>query len=457
MNIILATDSYKCTHHKMYPKDTRHVFSYFESRRGAKYQRVLFFGLQYLLQRISKPIIQADVDEAEAFVTEHLGPGIFNREMWDHIVNVHGGKLPVEIRALPEGTVSNVNLPLMTIVNTDPKCAPLTNHLETWLSQLWYPCTVATISRQAKKIFKDYLSITCDNEDGIQFMLHDFGMRGTSSMESASIGGAAHILNFSGTDTLAGISFLKEFYQADEMPAFSVPASEHSVMTSLGEEGEFDIVKKMLKEYPTGILSVVSDSYNILKAVEYYATTLKKDILSRDGKFVIRPDSGDPVEIVLACLKILEEHLDIKINDKGYKVLPPQIGLIWGDGVDLKDMNEVLENMMRSGWAASNIIFGMGGGLLQKCNRDTMRFAFKASAIDIGGSWSAVRKNPSSDTTKSSKGGILQVKDGTLMSRVPDSYQEIESFSKDGDLELVFKDGVVYRTQSLEDIKGRVS
>lgn len=446
-NIALMTDSYKLTHHKQYPKGTEYVYSYFEAREGSEYPYTVVFGIQWILNHLQGAVItKQDVDEAQKFCLAHFGADLFNREMWDIIINEHNGHLPIRIKAVPEGTIVPNSNVLMTIENTDPRCAALTNHLETWLCHLWYSCNVATLSRRTKEMMKDYLVATSDNLDHIDFMLHDFGMRGVSSMESAAIGGAAHLVNFKGTDTVIAITLLRQFYGADEMPGFSVPATEHSVMTALGREGEFEQVERLLKLYPTGILSVVSDSYDIFNACRMYGTRFKEQILARDGRFVVRPDSGNPVETVLKCLNILGEFFGTTKNSKGYKILPPQIGLIWGDGVDYYGIQEILEAMTNMKWAADNIVFGMGGGLLQKHNRDTQRFAFKASAICINGVWRDVYKDPVGGKKRSKKGRLGLYKMGNHLYTRPEGEL--------GDqLVTVFENGVITKNYTLDEIR----
>ena len=307
-NIILATDSYKQTHWKMYPPKTQQVGSYLEARKGGEYKETVFFGLQYILERYFSGIrvTRRKIDEAEIFCKEHFGQDLFNKKGWEYILNNYAGKLPVEIEAVPEGTAVSESNVLLTITNTDPNCFWLVNHLETLLVQLWYPCTVATISREQKKILKDALELTGSIEK-LPFMLHDFGYRGSTSVESASIGDAAHLVNFVGTDTIAGIEFLKEFYDGG-MTGFSVPAAEHSTITSWGEHAEEESYKHILDQYESGIVSVVSDSWNIYNACQnIWGGNFAERIIEEGGKrtLVIRPDSGNPEEVIPNCLNIL--------------------------------------------------------------------------------------------------------------------------------------------------------
>jgi len=451
MNICTLTDSYKFTHHSQYPKGTEAVYSYFESRTGAQFDETVFFGLQYLIKKhlVGQVVTQAKIDAAASLADAHVGPGIFNREGWEHILNVHDGYLPIRIRAVAEGTPVPTNNVLMTVENTDPYCFWLTNHLETVLTHVWYSSTVATLSRHVKKMIKKYLTQTAMSNAGLDFMLHDFGFRGTSSVESAGIGGLGHLVNFQGTDTLRAIETGMEYYNSG-VCAFSVPATEHSVMTSNGPEGEEAIVAQLLENHPTGLLSVVGDSYDIFDfASVVMGETFKEAILARDGVFVIRPDSGDPITTVLKLLMILGEKFGYETNDKGFKVLNPKVRIIWGDGLDYTMIEGILFATTKEGWSAENLVFGMGGGLLQKINRDTQRFAFKCSAQQRDGGWHDVWKDPI-DKSKASKRGRLQLVDVAGYQTAPDNGQG-------GLLRTVFLDGEMHNITDFESIRARAA
>ena len=449
--IITLTDSYKLTHHPMYVEGTEYVYSYFEARPGAKFPFTVFFGLQYLLTQLEGIVVKKeDIDYAEKLAALHFGNDkIFKRERWDYILEHHNGKLPIEICAVPEGTVVPINNILMTVVNTDPKCFWLTNHLETFLSHVWAPTTVATLSKTCKNLFNEFLTKTGSNLVGINFMLHDFGMRGTSSMETAGICGAGHLVNFMGTDTIIAMEYAHKYYEADLATlAYSVPASEHSVMTALGEDGEPKIIEHLLDTYPTGILSIVSDSYDIYRCVrEYYGKQFKEKILARDGKLVVRPDSGDPIQVVINLLEALGTIFGITTNKKGYQVLNPKVGLLWGDGLDIYKIEEILSAMKTHKWAAENIVFGMGGGLLQKINRDTQRFAFKSSAQCRNGIWYDVYKQPIDTTKVSKKGKLKLVKDnGTFLTvNQNDPRQDL--------LIPIFRNGEILKRWTFDEIR----
>ena len=445
-NIILMTDSYKATHWKMYPPKTSKAYSYLEARTGGEYPEVVFFGLQYLLQRYLEGVrvTRKNIDEANTFFLSHFGQNLFNKHGWEYIVDVHNGKLPVEIRAVPEGTTIPEGNVMLTIENTDPKCVWLTNHLETLLVQLWYPCTVATTSRQQKKMIVAALEKS-GTPNLADLKLHDFGYRGSSSPESAAIGGAAHLIHFRGTDTLAACELAMKYYNA-KMPGISIPAAEHSTITTWGENAEGDAFQHALKVYPAGLISIVSDSWDIQRACKLWGTELKNHVAQRDGTLVIRPDSGQPEKIVPDCLDILGEKFGYKTNDKGYKVLPDFLRLIQGDGISRHTLGRIIDAIIQRGWSLDNVAFGSGGGLLQCVNRDTQRFAMKCSYVVVDGKERDVCKTPTSDLTKSSKKGRLKLikkeeyVDGSTMK----SYKTVsQSAHGQDELKVIFRDGEI--------------
>ena len=348
-NIITATDSYKLTHWNQYPEGTEIVYSYFEARSGATYNKTVFFGLQYLLKKyLHGRIVTLDkIEEAEKLTKIHLGSSnFFNRKMWRHILETYEGRLPIQIKAVQEGTPVDINNVLMTVENTDPLCFPLTNHLETLLSHVWSASTTATLSYEIYLLLKHYLEITGCNLNTIKFMLHDFGFRGTSSSESAGFQGAGHLLNFMGTDTLAAIELIRDYYNASyDNLAYSVPATEHSIMTSYGPDGEYRLLKELIQKYPKGILSLVIDSYDYRRFINTHARNLKSEILSRGGKTVFRPDSGDPNSVTIDVLELLDSVFGSSTNDKGYKELNPAVGVLWGDGIDYQGIRGILYTM----------------------------------------------------------------------------------------------------------------
>jgi len=453
-NIILATDGYKLSHYKQYPPGTEVVYSYMESR-GGKFPSTIFFGLQYFLRRyLEGPVVtQEKIDEAEEKIRAYFGGAdYFNREGWEYILREHGGCLPVSIKAVPEGTDVPTGNVLITIENTDPKCYWLTNYLETMLVEVWYPTTVATLSNYVRRKLLAYLRKT-GSDAGVDFMFHDFGYRGVSSQESAGIGGAAHLLNFEGTDTIAAIELLREYYDPDpESPiAVTIPASEHSTITSWGEDREVDAMRNMLTSYPKGPVACVSDSYNIWRACsDYWGRELRMLVNSRDGVLVVRPDSGDPAKVDVKCLNLLGEAFGFQENERGFKVINPKVRLIQGDGVDYETIDTVLAEMMHEGWAAENIAFGCGGALLQRLDRDTQKFAFKCSSIRIDGEWSDVYKDPITDPGKKSKRGRLMLDKHSMKTQ-----KATPSDASSDLLQEVFRNGEVLVTHTLGDVRER--
>jgi nicotinamide phosphoribosyltransferase len=453
-NLLLLTDSYKATHWKQYPPGTERIYSYFESR-GGRFDEVVFFGLQYYLDRYltGRVVTRERIERAADFWARHFGdPALFNRAGWEHVLHEHGGRLPVSVRAVAEGTPVPLRNVLMTVENTDPRCYWLTNHLETLLVQVWYGSTVATLSREMKRVILDFLERTGDPAL-IPSKLHDFGFRGTSSVESASLGGAAHLVSFEGTDTVAGCLLAQEYYAAD-MPGTSIPASEHSTITAWGPEEELGAFENMLNAYPTGTVACVSDSWDIYRAcAQLWGSELRDRVLARDGTLVIRPDSGDPPAVVTRVLDLLGESFGAERNAKGFKLLPPQVRVIQGDGIGYEMTRSILSAMERAGWSADNISFGMGGGLLQKLDRDTQEFAFKCSEITRDGVARDVYKDPVTDHGKHSKRGRLKlVRTGT------GGYATVaQSASGDDLLREVFRDGEVMVRQSFEEIRRRAS
>ena len=403
-NIILNTDSYKVSMFKQYPAGTTGVYSYIESR-GGRYDSTVMFGIQaFIKEYLLEPITQADIDIADEILTAHGEP--FNRSGWEYILSNHAGYLPVVIRAVPEGTVVPVSNVLATIENTDPECFWLTTWLETALLRaVWYPVTVATQSHKIKQVILDALEKTGDPTT-IDFKLHDFGARGVSSQESAGIGGASHLINFMGTDTISGVLFAREYYNAG-VAGFSIPAAEHSTITSWGRDGEVDAYRNMLNQFakPGAIVAIVSDSYDVFNAVEnLWGGELRQQVIDSGATIVIRPDSGDPLIICRQLVEKLANKFGTTTNAKGFKVLN-NVRLIQGDGVNEHTIRMILGDFMVRGFSADNIAFGMGGALLQQLDRDTQQFAMKCSSAEINGKWVDVQKDPITDSGKKSKAG----------------------------------------------------
>ena len=405
---IFDTDSYKVGMFKQYPPGTTGMFSYIESR-GGEYPETVFFGLQYILKEyLSHRVTAEEVELANKFWTAHGEP--FNYDGWMHIATKLKGKLPVRIRALAEGTVVPTHNAVLTIESTGgPDTFWVVTWLEDQLLRVWYPMTVATRSRTIKKIVLEALRESADDpENEINFKLHDFGSRGVSSQESAMIGGAAHLVNFMGSDTGVGVLCANDFYNID-MAGFSIPAAEHSTITSWGKAHEVDAYRNMIKQFckPGNVVACVSDSYNLWDAcANLWGTELKEEVIGSGSTMVIRPDSGDPVTVVLRTAQILEAKFGVTINSKGFKVLN-HVRIIQGDGINDDSIRGILKNLLNHGYSATNIAFGMGGALLQQLNRDTQKFAMKCSSIVVNSEYRDVFKDPITDQGKRSKAGRL--------------------------------------------------
>ena len=453
-NLILLTDSYKVSHHLQYPPGTQTVYSYFESR-GGRFDAVVFFGLQYYLERYfaGAVITRERIDDAEAFLAAHFDRAdLFNRAGWEHIVNVHGGRLPVRIRAVPEGTPVPVRNVLLTIENTDPACFWLTNYLETLLVQLWYGCTVATLSREMKRLILAFLERTGD-PSLVEFKLHDFGFRGVSSVESAAVGAAAHLVNFRGTDTLAGCLLAARVYDAG-MAGFLDPRRRALDADRLGSRPRARCVSQHADPVPHrhggGGERFVRHSPRLPRSLGWRPA--RRGAGARTARWSSGPTRAIRPRTVLEVLHVLGERFGSSTNGKGYRVLPPQVRVIQGDAIDYDEAGRVLATLAEHGWSADNISFGMGGALLQKLHRDTQQFAFKCSAVVVDGIARDVFKAPIGDPSKASKPGRLKLvrRDGVLTT-VRDSDPDEDL------LREVFRDGEVLVRDRWEDIRARAA
>ncbi len=465
-NLLLNTDSYKASHWLQYPPNTDATFFYIESR-GGLYDRTVFFGLQAILKEyLAKPITHADVDEARDLFAAHGEP--FNEAGWRYIVDTHAGLLPIRIRAVPEGTVVPTHQALVTIESTDPMAYWVPSYIETLLLRLWYPVTVATISWHVKQTIRQFLERTSDDPVAqLPFKLHDFGARGVSSAESAALGGAAHLVNFMGTDTVSGLLAAKAYYHAP-MAGFSIPAAEHSTITSWGREHEVDAYRNMLKQFakPGAMVAVVSDSYDIYHAIrEHWGKSLKDEVIKSGATLVVRPDSGDPVDVVHQCLVLLDEAFGHTVNSKGYRVLN-HVRVIQGDGINPNSIRAILKRATSAGYATDNLGFGMGGALLQHLNRDTQKFALKCSAARVNGQWIDVYKEPITDKGKMSKRGrmtLLQHREyGTFKTvAVPPEATSLDAVEKpigfDDAMVVVWENGQLVHDWTFDEIRARAN
>lgn len=462
---LVHSDSYKGSHGLMLctvydDNAVNNVQFYAGPRKGSKYPNVINFGLQKLLLTLENTIItEGHVRSVSTLYSQGIGD--FDTEAWLYVARELKGIMPIRIYALPEGVEVPAGVPLFTMESTDAKFARVLGYLETFMSHLWYPMTVATHSREVKKIIKTYTNLTSTNADSWKFMLHDFGCRGVSSMATAAIGGAAHLVNFFGSDTVPGLQFIYDYYGCSSMPAFSVNATEHSIMTSKALEGQYVVIEKLLRKFTEGVLSIVIDSYD-----QYAVTNALSDaamllplVKARNGKVVLRPDSGEPVVVIEKLFEILGKNLEAEIitNQKGFKLLPPYIGIIYGDGLNPAKIEELLKKATQLGWAADNLVFGMGGGLLQKIDRDTCRFAWKCCALQTAdGVWRDVYKDPcdgkgTSESKASLRGRqkVVKIEGKYVVVREDDpTYAHL-----DNELKLVYDNGDVVKTFTFEEVR----
>lgn len=471
-NLILKTDSYKLGHWQMMPDGAEYLYSYVESRGSDQYKtrgvdvgytKTVFVGLQAILKRhFSGYLTMKDVDEANAFVDAHMGPGVFNRDGWERIVKDFGGRLPLRIRALKEGTIVPTGSVLLTVENTHPDFAWLVSYFEPLFLQVWYPTTVASVSYSIREVIEHFFDKTVDEEDaGAKlFKLHDFGYRGVSSNESARIGGAAHLVaGWMGSDTMQGSLELMEFYKADAMPAFSVRASEHSVVCANSDaetRNDYAALEKMVSilEKHGGIVSCVADTYSVRRFAKWVSTDFKDRIEKSGGTFVVRPDSGNPKEIPVEIIEILMEGFGYTVNKKGYKCLPACIRVLQGDGINEASIRAILEKMESLGIAADNIVFGMGGALLQHCDRDWFKFAMKGSALAVDGEWRDLFKDPDTDSVKrSKKGRVVTYKDSEGKYFVDREELQLTNHSVVDQMVTVWEDGELLVDLSFDEIR----
>lgn len=548
INPLLQTDYYKIHHYGMYPENTTKIYSNLtprKSRLPGVNKIVVFdfqyFILEYLIKQWNDDFFKPDsiaacrhawnslsktkiTDEAIQRNIESIRTNVISKykRMMDatcgkdvvsmkHIEDLWDlGYLPLEIKALPEGTLCPIGVPCLTITNTVDHAYWLVNYLETILScSVWQSITSATIALEYKKLLSKYAHETVGNTDFVQWQGHDFSMRGMSSLESACMSGAGHLLSFTGTDTIPAISFLEQYYGADvekELVGASVPATEHSVMCMGSLEDEIGTFKRLLDDYPTGILSVVSDTWDLWKVLTEYLPALKEQILARDGKLVIRPDSGDPVDIICGEQIITRDYRDIveqegmdktlpkykgviellwdvfggTINSKGYKELDPHIGAIYGDSITLERAEQICERLKAKGFASTNIVFGIGSYTYQYNTRDTFGFAVKATYGEVlmtgwldsqspeamePAQWTECRelfKDPiTDDGTKKSKKGLLRVSYAET-DNPEDKYIIVDDQctweeEKQGLLETIFLDGKLTKFQTLSEIRERLN
>ncbi len=451
MNFILNADSYKLSHFLQYPPKTNFVSSYIESR-GGRWNRVVFYGLQiFLKEYLTRAITREEIAEAKIFAKKHGLP--FNENGWQRLVEKHGGKLPLFLQAVEEGTIVKTENALVQLTNTDPEFAWLVSYVETALLRaVWYPVAVATQSYFCRQKIASFLEST-GTPDAVEWALHDFGARGVSSFESAGVGGSAHLLNFRGSDTMTGAVFAAKYY-GEEMASGSIPAAEHSTITSWGREGEFDAYANMVEQFGDGLFACVIDSYDTLNAIDLWRELFEK-VRVKGGRVVLRPDSGNPVTMAASCIEKLFEIVGYTTNSKGYKVLPPFVRIIYGDGINEQSIGDILSELKFRQISADNIAFGMGGALLQHLNRDTLRFAMKASAVSEDGVvWRGVQKSPVTDPGKKSKAGRLALVVREFSGH--ETVSEDELNGRENLLKPVFRDGEILREFTFSEVRKRI-
>lgn len=473
----LLCDFYKTSHRIQYPEGSQFLYSTFTPRSNAKapfLHRVISFGFQafimkYLIHYFNDNFFSHSEFEVVTEYTRFIADTLQIEDSGEHIAQLHQlGYLPIRIKAIPEGKSVAIKVPMMTIENTHPDFFWLTNYLETLINvSLWQPITSASIAFAYRKALMQFSEKTCDDNSHLPFQSHDFSMRGMGSLESAETSGAGHLTSFLGTDTIPAISFVEAYYGSKNLIGTSIPASEHSVMSSHGVD-ELPTFRYLMSKYPNNMLSIVADTTDFWHNITVNLPLLKAEILARpeSAKIVIRPDSGDFFAIICGDATAETEHerkglieclWDIfggKINNKGYKVLNPHIGAIYGDGVTYEKMVKILGGLEAKGFASSNIVFGVGAQTYQRNTRDTLGFAIKATSITINGVEKAIFKAPKTDDglKKSQKGRVKVI---TLDSYV-DGLTALDDFSDDL-LELVFENGKLVKETNFDEIRQNIS
>ena len=490
MNPLMSIDFYKADHRRQYPAGTEYVYSNFTPRSSRLANvldgfddRVVFLGLQAYIKRVLLKQWQQEffdkpknkvVQQYKRRMDTSLGDGAIPT---DHIEALHDlGYLPIAIKALEEGSRVNIRVPMFTVINTLSEFYWLTNYIETSISaEIWKPCTTATIAYEYKRLLTDYAEKTGAPTDLIAIQAHDFSFRGMSGAEDAALSGLGHLSSFMGTDTVAAIDYAESYYNATEVVGVSVPATEHSVMCMGTKESEINTFKRLITElYPTGIVSIVSDTWDFWKVLTEYAVELKEDILNRQpnaiglAKTVFRPDSGDPVKIVCGnpeakvgspeykgAVECLWETFGGTVSDKGYKLLNERVGLIYGDSITLERAKAILEQLEAKGFASTNIVFGIGSYTYQYLTRDTFGFAMKATWGQVDGEHREIFKDPITDNgEKKSATGLLRVE------QTPNGFELFDRQTKEqeamGAFATVFQDGKIVKETTFENIRDRL-
>lgn len=478
---VLLKDGYKVGHKFQYPADTQYVYSNWTPRKsrvegvkGAILFGVQYFVREYLQRQFEENFFEQPKDTVlrayKRRIDNYLGPTNI-----DHIANLHDfGRLPLLVKALPEGTRVPFRVPALTVVNTHPEFFWLTNMLETLMSNiLWLPCTSATTAYRYRREFEKWARRTGASLNDVPFQGHDFSMRGLPGIEAACLSGAAHLLSFVGTDTIPAIDFLEEYYLANvetEMVGVSVPATEHSVMSMGSRAGEQDTIRRLAQDvYPSGFVSIVCDTWDFWQVLTEFLPALRDVIMARDGRVVIRPDSGDPVKIICGdpdsaiphvhagAIETLWNVFGGTTNDRGYRQLDPHIGLIYGDSITPERQTQILEGLARKGFASTNVVLGIGSFTYQHVTRDTYGFAMKAThGVTTSEGATDLYKDPATDDgTKKSATGLLRV-DGGFNDVLTVTERCTPEQERGGLLRPVFLNGEAFNIDTLANIRGRI-
>lgn len=476
---LLATDAYKLDHRRQYPKGTEFVYSNLTARgtRLPDVDATVFFGLQAYLRQLQQrwqvffdlapDELDAVLTAYEQFVTALLGPNDIGAE---HFRQLHTlGYLPLRVKAVKEGALVPLRVPYLTVENTDSRFFWLTNYLETELSaQLWQPITSATLAWRNRTLLDRRAALSGD-EDAVKFQGHEFAYRGMTGTEAAAASGAGHLLSFCGTDTLPAIRYIQQYYPGNdgELIGASVPATEHSVMCAGGQDGELQTFDRLLQLYPAGTLSVVSDTWNLWRVLTEYLPARADEIRSRNGKLVIRPDSGDP-ELILCgdpnapagapehqgVVRLLAETFGTVMNDKGYRELDPHVGAIYGDSITYERADAITRNLMDQGFSSTAVVFGFGSYTYQYQTRDTFKMAVKATWVQVDGQGRDILKDPiTDDGSKKSATGRLSVR------RRDDGRPyliEHADHECDDELQIVFENGQLLRSHTFAEVRANL-
>ena len=491
LNPLTAIDFYKADHRRQYPDGTEYVYSNLTPRSSKLApviqgydDRVVFFGLQgfikhFLIETWNEEFFKKPKNEVVAEYKRRMDTSLGKDAIpTDHIEDLHDlGYLPIKIKALPEGSRVNIRVPMLTMVNTKPEFFWLTNYLETSLSAgLWKSCATATIAYEYKKLLREAAINTGVDVDSIAVQAHDFSFRGMSGIHDAVQHGSGHLTSFIGTDTVAAIDYLEDYYNAEGVVGVSVPATEHSVMCMGTKDDEIETFRRLIEDlYPTGIVSIVSDTWDFWQVITEFTAKLKHKILAREpndlglGKVVFRPDSGDPVKIICGdpdapagtpadkgAVQCLWDIFGGSETDKGYKVLHERVGLIYGDSITLERADRILKGLAAKGFASSNIVLGVGSYTYQYMTRDSFGFAVKATWGQVNGEGRNIFKDPITDSgLKKSAKGLLRVE------KVDDGYalfdEQTHEQEQAGELKLVFEDSKLILDDSLDAIRARLA